>query len=413
MNIDKVNDLKEPPVAVAVGDISGSTSTRIDTPATRTSTDTTNPNTDNDSTGTVAAAATATTPGANPAVAVVQAFHNQRSSHHAHAVSITAATASDFCVSEHEDNDLNMSMRSDLSASELNRRRVSSESSVTRIDDSSSTNNDTNIQSGPAEIPPETDGQAGVDDDDEDVVNVEADDDGDNDDDDESEYSYDYEEEDDGHYSGFLAYDEAAVSQEENKTSTAAAVAAAASASEKHIVEDEEPEDSSSNANAIVQFASLDATSTNMSSSTNNENADDNNDSQKSKSKWKEPTRAAVSMSLRAERETSGGRRRLAQDLYKVMMSDTEEAGFHVEQTDDACMDEWTVRLFKFDKDSDLHKDLLVLGLDHVELKMNFPEQVSFQDLMSEIWSPNPCFHRFNFKSSSSLTLSIPSIKQM
>ena len=38
------------------------------------------------------------------------------------------------------------------------------------------------------------------------------------------------------------------------------------------------------------------------------------------KQKWKEPTRAAVNMSLRAEKEKTGGRRRLASDLYKIMM---------------------------------------------------------------------------------------------
>ena len=38
------------------------------------------------------------------------------------------------------------------------------------------------------------------------------------------------------------------------------------------------------------------------------------------KQKWREPTRAAVNMSLRAEKEKTGGRRRLASDLYKIMM---------------------------------------------------------------------------------------------
>ena len=45
------------------------------------------------------------------------------------------------------------------------------------------------------------------------------------------------------------------------------------------------------------------------------------------KRKWKEPTRAAVNMSLRAQSETTGGKRRLAQDLYRIMNQDTEEAG--------------------------------------------------------------------------------------
>jgi ubiquitin-conjugating enzyme E2 Q len=63
-------------------------------------------------------------------------------------------------------------------------------------------------------------------------------------------------------------------------------------------------------------------------------------------------------------------------DLYKAMTNDSTEAGYEVMQKDDSCMNKWTVKLFNFDPDSELHKDLLVLGLDHVELEMNFPDQV-------------------------------------
>ena len=48
-------------------------------------------------------------------------------------------------------------------------------------------------------------------------------------------------------------------------------------------------------------------------------------------------------------------------------------------------MDKLTIKLFKFDEDSDLHKDLLVLGLDCVELEMNFPEQVSAIHVLTSI----------------------------
>lgn len=97
------------------------------------------------------------------------------------------------------------------------------------------------------------------------------------------------------------------------------------------------------------------------------------------KTKWKEPSREAVSMSLRAEREKSGGKRRLASDLYKIMMSDTVDAGFKLETKSEDSMDKWIIKLFKFDEDSNLHKDMLVLGIDHIELEMSFPDQYPFE----------------------------------
>lgn len=95
--------------------------------------------------------------------------------------------------------------------------------------------------------------------------------------------------------------------------------------------------------------------------------------------KWREPTRQAVSMSLRAEKETSGGKRRLASDLYKVMMGDTTEQGFSMEPSSEDSMAKWRIKLFKFDEDSNLHKDLMYLGQDHVELEMSFPDQYPFE----------------------------------
>jgi len=320
-------------------------------------------------------------------------------------VTVTSAnSASDFCVSEHEDevsDVVNVNVNVNAPVPVNMQRRISSESGSSgnsRIIVNDEDNNDSNREgqrattstssattstgdnsnSGPAEIPPETDGQDQVD----------PGEDDDDDDDDESDYSYDYDEEDDGHFAGFLAYDGghgaaghgAAVVPQEH--SDAPIETDTNMDGKKNIVEDEETtsahastsannnknnklnnDSSAESGSGGMQFASLETTSAAVGS----------------KTKWKEPTRAAVSMSLRAEREKSGGRRRLAADLYKVMMTDTQEAGFAVEQNDDECMDEWTVRLFKFDEDSDLHKDLLVLGLDHVELKMNFPEQYPFE----------------------------------
>ena len=94
---------------------------------------------------------------------------------------------------------------------------------------------------------------------------------------------------------------------------------------------------------------------------------------------YKEPSKEAVTMSLRAERETTGGKRRLASDLYKIMLRDTAEAGFRLEPSSDDCMDKWTIKLFQFDEDSNLHKDMMVLGLDHIELEMSFPDQYPFE----------------------------------
>jgi len=99
----------------------------------------------------------------------------------------------------------------------------------------------------------------------------------------------------------------------------------------------------------------------------------------KPKSTWKEPSQAAVSMSLRAEQEKTGGRRRLASDLYKVMMGDTEEQGFSIEPSKEDNMEKWRIKLFRFDEDSNLHKDLMVLGIDHIELEMSFPDQYPFE----------------------------------
>jgi len=148
---------------------------------------------------------------------------------------------------------------------------------------------------------------------------------------------------------------------------------------------------------------------------------------------WTEPSREAISMSLRAETEKTGGKRRLAQDLYRIMaacrrlqkksLKDDDEhqdhcesspivakedentknkinnkhtfkskktssishdiprhpSGFAIEPMSEDSMDRWTVRLFDFDDDSALYDDLVVLNFDHVELEMRFPEQYPFE----------------------------------
>ncbi len=106
------------------------------------------------------------------------------------------------------------------------------------------------------------------------------------------------------------------------------------------------------------------------------------------KQKWREPTRAAVNMSLRAEKEKTGGRRRLASDLYKIMMADTQEAGFSLQPCYEDSMDKWCIKLFGFDEDSNLAKDLVVCGMDHVELEMSFPDQYPFEPPFVRVVKP-------------------------
>jgi hypothetical protein len=94
------------------------------------------------------------------------------------------------------------------------------------------------------------------------------------------------------------------------------------------------------------------------------------------KTAWNEPTQAAVTMSLRAEREKCGGKRCLALDLYQIMMGDTTEQGFTMEPAHEDSMDRWKIKLFGFDPDFNLQKDMDLLGLDVIELEMSFPNDV-------------------------------------
>jgi ubiquitin-protein ligase len=104
--------------------------------------------------------------------------------------------------------------------------------------------------------------------------------------------------------------------------------------------------------------------------------------------KWRQPSKEAVSMSLRAGQETSGGRRRLAQDLYRIMNQDTQEAGFSLEPSEADSMNKWTIKLFQFDEDSNLAKDMLVLGLKNIELEMSFPDQYPFEPPFVRVVKP-------------------------
>merc|ERR1711865_1307321 len=104
--------------------------------------------------------------------------------------------------------------------------------------------------------------------------------------------------------------------------------------------------------------------------------------------KWREPSRAAVSMSLRAQQATSGSKRRLAQDLYRIMNQDHEEAGFSLAPQVEDSMEKWTIKLFQLDPDSNLAKDMMVLGIGHIELEMRFPEQYPFEPPFVRVVKP-------------------------
>jgi ubiquitin-conjugating enzyme E2 Q len=205
--------------------------------------------------------------------------------------------------------------------------------------------------------------------------------------DNESEYSYTYEDEDETHYSGFLIPTDNPFDNPTREGGVAAAGDAPSS------------EVNNSHVNSISRtnsrMSSEGGGGASSSTSTTNKNAsssivvpETNPQEKEQKQKWKEPTRAAVDMSLRAEKEKTGGKRRLASDLYKIMMADTSEAGFSLEPSNEDSMDKWRIKLFDFDVDSNLAKDLLVCGLDHVELEMSFPDQYPFEPPFVRVVQP-------------------------
>lgn len=239
------------------------------------------------------------------------------------------------------------------------------------------------------------------------IANRRAEDDGDNvdgdnvdgdcEDDEESDYSYDYEEEDETHYSGFLIPTEqppasasstnttAVVPQGQHVTSTGTSAVAPAVPSAAQVANASLPTEGIDTPNGNGN----DNDGTNTNTRTASMAADDERSTASAtasapvappkNTKWREPTQAAVSMSLRAEREKTGGRRRLASDLYRIMTATTVEAGFSMEPCEEDSMERWAIKLFGFDEDSNLAKDLLVVGADSVELEMSFPAQYPFE----------------------------------
>jgi len=214
--------------------------------------------------------------------------------------------------------------------------------------------------------------------------------------DEQSEYSYDSD--DDGHYAGFLMTNPSRDSFQHAGDIAGVATTTAADSSANlgdgaAVVPQDDPEEYGDTAKcadvarAVSRDTTVGITSTTASRIIKDPDTyvqqfaslEETNNNTTTKSAWKEPSQQAISMSLRAEKEKTGGKRRLAGDLYKIMMNDTEEAGFSVSQADEESMDRWTIKLFKFDEDSNLYKDMLVLGLNHVELEMIFPDQYPFE----------------------------------
>lgn len=199
----------------------------------------------------------------------------------------TASNASDYLVSEHEDNSNECRRVSSDVVEQVDSGIIASNSPNQSDDQSSGLSTSGNVE--PAEIPLEQD--------DEDKEESENEEQQDEDEDEyESDYSYEDDDDDDGHYAGFLETTEA------NTIPDQAPLQA-----EVQVIEEEKPK---------VAEA---------------ENAADENSSSK-KTAWKEPSQQAISMSIRAEKEKSGGKRRLMADLYKAMTNDSTEAGYEVMQ---------------------------------------------------------------------------------
>lgn len=186
--------------------------------------------------------------------------------------------------------------------------------------------------------------------------------------DDESEYEY--EDDDDAAFSGFLMTNNTYGTTTNNASNNSAF----SSSAPARIVDEETV--------AVASSATASASATSAAA------IDGDAEGSARRKKWREPSRAAVSMSLRAQQETSGSKRRLAQDLYRIMNQDHEEAGFSLAPQCEDSMEKWTIKLFQFDPDSNLAKDMLVVGIDHIELEMKFPEQYPFEPPFVRVSKP-------------------------
>lgn len=79
---------------------------------------------------------------------------------------------------------------------------------------------------------------------------------------------------------------------------------------------------------------------------------------------------------LAVAKEKKSNKKRLLSDIHQVMSNDN--LPFEMYQVDEDRFDQWIIKLKGFDRDSELSKDMKVLGLDYIEMQMNFPDDVSF-----------------------------------
>lgn len=106
---------------------------------------------------------------------------------------------------------------------------------------------------------------------------------------------------------------------------------------------------------------------------------------------------------LAVAKEKKSNKKRLLSDIHQVMSNDN--LPFEMCQVDEDRFDQWLVRLKGFDGDSELSKDMKVLGLDYIEMQMNFPDDVSFPLAFLELLS---CAHVFTYSSNYSIPLHHP-----
>jgi ubiquitin-conjugating enzyme E2 Q len=192
---------------------------------------------------------------------------------------------------------------------------------------------------------------------DEDIDNVDEDNEDDDDD-------YEYEDDDYAAFSGFIVNNDNAI--------------ASSFLSHSDIVED---------ANDVLESITKPATiEEDLVTTDNYEPSTQSNVS--SKPKWRQPSEEAVNMSLRAEKEKTGNKRRLALDLYRIMNQDTDKAGFTLVPKSEDCMDTWAIKLFQFDEDSKLAQDMKVLSVPCIELEMKFPDQYPFEPPFVRVAQP-------------------------
>lgn len=228
-----------------------------------------------------------------------------------------------------------------------------------------SVNTSSSDSGAPAEIPPEPSSEGLLGNDEEEEEEDQRPDGEEEEDDDESEYEY--EDDEDAAFSGFLV-DHPPIAAHSHSH------AAQSTNSNTHTM------NKGNNSDNPARIRDEEESVHNNNNSNNNAGtAGASSAAMAAKPKWREPSRAAVSMSLRAEREKTGSKRRLAQDLYRIMNQETEEAGFSIAPKSEDNMDHWIIKLFMFDDDSNLAKDMLVLGFEHIELEMTFPDQYPFE----------------------------------